>query len=311
MSSKQDSPSSASSSSSAQRQETKTKKRKKPDSEAEQQEEEHKEKGEEPTHKKEEEDESEEEEEEDTAPQNKKKKVLKSSALSKKKLEKFRKTKERKGIVYLSRIPPFMKPEKLRHLLSHYGTVERIYLTPEDPRKRNHRKKRGGNKKQNWTDGWVEFADKKVAKQVALSLNNTPIGGNKRNFYYYDLWNLKYLPNFKWNHLTEKLAYQRSVREKKRLAEITQVKRENNEYMLKVEQAHVQREIEKRKQKKQKKEEGEEEVSEEEEGEDRKKLEQFKKKFRQRTFQKDSELASSGSTSSNIAEDVLAKLFGN
>ena len=35
------------------------------------------------------------------------------------------------GIVYLSRIPPFMKPLKVRHLLSQYGEVGRVFLQPE------------------------------------------------------------------------------------------------------------------------------------------------------------------------------------
>ena len=35
------------------------------------------------------------------------------------------------GVVYLSRVPPFMKPYKLKHLLSPYGSVGRIYLQPE------------------------------------------------------------------------------------------------------------------------------------------------------------------------------------
>ena len=35
------------------------------------------------------------------------------------------------GVVYLSRIPPFMRPRKIRHLLSKYGTIGRIYLQPE------------------------------------------------------------------------------------------------------------------------------------------------------------------------------------
>ena len=35
------------------------------------------------------------------------------------------------GIVYLSRVPPFMKPHKVKHLLSRYGTVGRVYLKPE------------------------------------------------------------------------------------------------------------------------------------------------------------------------------------
>jgi ESF2/ABP1 family protein len=45
--------------------------------------------------------------------------------------------------------------------------------------------------------GWIEFADKKIAKQVAESLNNTAIGGKKGDFYHDDIWNLKYLKKFK------------------------------------------------------------------------------------------------------------------
>ena len=35
------------------------------------------------------------------------------------------------GLVYLSNIPPFMKPHKVRHLLGQYGEVGRVYLQPE------------------------------------------------------------------------------------------------------------------------------------------------------------------------------------
>ena len=35
------------------------------------------------------------------------------------------------GVVYLSRIPPFMQPRKVRHLFSPFGPVGRIYLQPE------------------------------------------------------------------------------------------------------------------------------------------------------------------------------------
>lgn len=37
----------------------------------------------------------------------------------------------KRGVVYLSRIPPHMKPLKLRHLLESFGEVLRIYLAPE------------------------------------------------------------------------------------------------------------------------------------------------------------------------------------
>ena len=56
----------------------------------------------------------------------------------------------------------------------------------------------GGNGSKQFVEGWIEYADKAIAKQVAQSLNNTPIGGKKRNFYHDDIWNLKYLKNFKY-----------------------------------------------------------------------------------------------------------------
>ncbi len=64
--------------------------------------------------------------------------------------------------------------------------------------------KYGGSKKRNFTEGWVEFVDKRVAKAVPMALNNNPIGGRKRNYYHDDLWNIKYLPDFHWSHLGEK-----------------------------------------------------------------------------------------------------------
>lgn len=38
---------------------------------------------------------------------------------------------DRRGICYLSQIPPHMDPLKLRQILSQYGEIQRIYLTPK------------------------------------------------------------------------------------------------------------------------------------------------------------------------------------
>lgn len=35
------------------------------------------------------------------------------------------------GIIYLSRIPPYMRPLKIRHLFSQHGSVGRVYLQLE------------------------------------------------------------------------------------------------------------------------------------------------------------------------------------
>ena len=48
-----------------------------------------------------------------------------------------------------------------------------LYL---DPKVRLRRKKYGGNKKKKYTEGWVKFLDKKVAKTVVNTLNTQPIG---------------------------------------------------------------------------------------------------------------------------------------
>jgi ESF2/ABP1 family protein len=169
--------------------------------------------------------------------------------LSAKKIAKFNAENARKGVCYLARIPPYLKPAKLRHLLEGFGTdVLRVYLAPEDKKIRARRLKAGGNKKELFGEGWVEFEDKGVAKRIAASLNNTPIGGAKRSFYASDLWNIKYLSKFKWDNLTEKVAYERKVREQKLRLELAQAKRENAFYVQKVGQAKAFEAMEERKQ---------------------------------------------------------------
>jgi ESF2/ABP1 family protein len=42
--------------------------------------------------------------------------------------------------------------------------------------KKKFRIKQGGKRINKYTEGWIEFADKKVAKMVALSFNNKKIG---------------------------------------------------------------------------------------------------------------------------------------
>ncbi|CAG8706608.1 18860_t:CDS:2 [Dentiscutata erythropus] len=151
------------------------------------------------------------------------------------------------GLVYLSRIPPFMKPAKIKHLLSQFGDVGRVYLAPEDSKIKARRIKYKKNRKQNYTEGWVEFMDKKVAKKVAKALNAQPIGGNKRDVYHDDLWNIKYLPKFKWNNLTEQIVYENKERTHRLQAEISKSRREIKDYIKKVEKSKLIRNIEQKK----------------------------------------------------------------
>lgn len=161
--------------------------------------------------------------------------------------KKYKEQLDKRGVVYMSRVPPFMKPNKARTLLEPYGEITRIYLAEEDASVRKKRKLSGGNSSRQFAEGWVEFADKKVAKRVAESLNNTPMGSRKGDFYRDDTWNLKYLKNFKWEFLTEKVAYERRVREQKVKASMLQAKRENAEFVELVEQNKTYKHVEERK----------------------------------------------------------------
>ncbi|OUM69421.1 hypothetical protein PIROE2DRAFT_66822 [Piromyces sp. E2] len=157
------------------------------------------------------------------------------------------KKQKRTGVVYLSKIPPFMKPIKIRHLLSRYAKIGRIYLAAEDDKIAHRRKKYGGNRKRNYTEGWVEFLDKREAKLVVNHLNNHIIGGKKSSWYHDDIWNMKYLHGFKWIHLTERIAYEKAVRNQKLKAEMAQASRESNVILRNVEKAKMIESMEKRK----------------------------------------------------------------
>eukprot|EP00123_Amoebidium_parasiticum_P000862 comp11771_c0_seq1/m.6371 comp11771_c0_seq1/g.6371 ORF comp11771_c0_seq1/g.6371 comp11771_c0_seq1/m.6371 type:complete len:373 (-) comp11771_c0_seq1:96-1214(-) len=175
------------------------------------------------------------------------KKKKKVKGLTKKQLVKFKQNVEKTGVIYLSRIPPFMKPVKVRHIFSQYGEVGRVFLQEEDAASKRKRIKFGGNKKTKYTEGWVEFADKKVAKRVAAWLNNTNVGGKKSSYYHDDLWNIKYLPKFKWHHLTERIAYENAVREKKLALALSQQKKEDEFYLKNVDRSKMITEIMERK----------------------------------------------------------------
>jgi hypothetical protein len=45
----------------------------------------------------------------------------------------FNAAQERAGVIYISRIPPGMRPTKVRHLMSAHGDIGRVYLQPEGP----------------------------------------------------------------------------------------------------------------------------------------------------------------------------------
>ena len=120
-------------------------------------------------------------------------KTRKVHKLSLSKTRDFNEALRKRGVVYMSRVPPRMNPAKVKHLLGGFGCdVTRVFLVEEDAsiRKRRRKVSKSGGAKR-YVEGWIEFEKKKVAKHVAASLNNTEISNQKRNVHYGDLWNLK------------------------------------------------------------------------------------------------------------------------
>ena len=147
----------------------------------------------------------------------------------------------RSGVVYISRVPPFMKLQTLRHFLTPHSSkgIGRIFLTPEDHVAHTRRVKSGGNKKKSFTDGWVEFVSKREAKIAAETLNGNIIGGKKGNFYHDDLWNMKYLKGFKWSHLTEQIANENAERAARMREEVRKTRKENKAFVEDVERGKM------------------------------------------------------------------------
>ena len=146
-----------------------------------------------------------------------------------------------RGIIYVARIPPHMTPMKMKHLLSQVSgstTVTRIFCQV-DPSSQ----KRKGPKR--YIEGWVEFDNKQMAKQIAASLHQQRISNIKRNVHYDDTWCMKYLGSqFTWNHLTEKVAYERRIREQQlRLETMHDQKQIQHYQQAYTTQTHIQQRI--------------------------------------------------------------------
>ncbi|KAL8913851.1 MAG: hypothetical protein Q9171_001455 [Xanthocarpia ochracea] len=141
------------------------------------------------------------------------------------------------GVVYLSRIPPFMRPSTVRHLLSSFGSITKIFLTPEPPSQHTARVRSGGNKKRSFTDGWIEFASHKSAKTCVAAINGQTMGG--RGWYRDDVWNAKYLRGFGWEDLMAGVRAEEREREERVRVGVRRDRKEREEFLKGVERAKV------------------------------------------------------------------------
>ncbi|KAK6197416.1 uncharacterized protein RJT21DRAFT_123219 [Scheffersomyces amazonensis] len=132
-----------------------------------------------------------------------------------------------------------MKPSTLRSILSRFGKIDRLFLKPEDAAIHHKRVKYGGNKKKNFTEGWIEFVSKKDAKMCASTLNGNKLGGKKTSYYYDDVINIKYLSGFKWFDLTQQIAKENEVRQARLALELSQQQKLNKSFVNNVEKSKM------------------------------------------------------------------------
>ena len=77
-------------------------------------------------------------------------------------------------------------------------------------------------------------------------MNNQQIGGKRRSPWHEEIWNIKYLPKFKWAHLNERLAYECVVHKQRLRTEIAQAKKETSFYIQNVEKKQVHEKLKKK-----------------------------------------------------------------
>jgi ESF2/ABP1 family protein len=124
-----------------------------------------------------------------------------------------------------------MNVKIIRDYFSRFGTVDRIYLEPYEKKRKNQAR--------SFSEGWVEFKSKKLAAKVARDLNSTQVGGKRKNPWYHELWNLKYLKKFRWTHLNERKAYEQEIRKQRLRQEVNLAKKETSFYIQNVEKSKV------------------------------------------------------------------------
>lgn len=172
--------------------------------------------------------------------------------LSTEELEAYKKKQQKRGIIYLSRIPPGMTPAKVRHIFSQFGEVGRIYLQPQHAASKKSTSR--------YSEGWIEFLSKRVAKTTAEMLNAQPIGAlggaahsSRRsssasviNRWKDDIWTMKYLKGFRWPMLMEQMTHERASHAARLRMELSQSAHEQRDYLRKVERSRRQRKREAR-----------------------------------------------------------------
>lgn len=160
--------------------------------------------------------------------------ITSSQAL--KRAQHFEEKQKQRGIVFISRLPPLVGPQKVREILSKFGALDRIFFKKESEESYKVRKQRTGNHAGGvrYEGGWVEFLDKRHAKKAAVLLNGTPFGkAVSAKHLQGDLWCIQYLSKVLWSDLRAQHEHKTEVRNVKATRAIEESRKETSEFLEK------------------------------------------------------------------------------
>ena len=128
---------------------------------------------------------------------------------------KWKKKQNKKGVIYIAKVPFGCNPKSLKKIFSDFGKVTNVHL--ESSKGKDGTEKKIHGIWSEYCEAWVEFADKKIAKEAARLLHDTKIPRRyvKSRRARSHIWNMKYLKGFGWHHLKEYKTQIRTLQRKK------------------------------------------------------------------------------------------------
>ncbi|CAD5206585.1 unnamed protein product [Bursaphelenchus okinawaensis] len=139
------------------------------------------------------------------------------------------------GVIYIAQVPPRFTKRKILEYFSNIGEVGRVYMQID----------KKSTKVRRYTEAWVEFKKKRIAKKVAAMLNGQQVGGKHRSPAFDSLWTIKYLHGFKWSNLVEQLNHEKTIEEQRLRIELSQARREGKHFIDQVQKSGQIRNLEK------------------------------------------------------------------
>ena len=106
-----------------------------------------------------------------------------------------------RGLVHFSSVPTDMRPNEIRLVLQQFGRILRQKFVPFDRRRAFEGKSKLSAVQ--FKEGWVEFEECTDAKRAADTLNATMVQCKRFRRCRDQLWNVRYSPGMRWDHLLE------------------------------------------------------------------------------------------------------------